>query len=88
MNQESPLRQAPRTPAIFCSWADFAGAIFEKAGKNVTVHPIPTSEYPAKAARPLNSRLSKKSLDEGGFKRLPDWESALGRYLEELGNAE
>ena len=68
----------------FCSWADFAGAIFEKAGKNVTVHPIPTSEYPAKAARPLNSRLSKKSLDEGGFKRLPDWESALGRYLQEL----
>lgn len=68
----------------FCSWAEFAEAIFEKAGKNVTVHPIPTSEYPAKAQRPLNSRLSKSSLDAAGFKRLPDWESALDRYLKEL----
>lgn len=68
----------------YCSWADFAAEIFKKAGKNVTVHPIPTSEYPAKAARPLNSRLSKKSLDDAGFDRLPSWEDALDRYLDEL----
>lgn len=68
----------------FCSWADFAKAIFDKAGKNITVHPIPSDEYPAKAKRPLNSRLSKRSLDAAGFKRLPDWESALERYLDEL----
>ena len=68
----------------YCSWADFASAIFQKAGKDVTVHPIPTSEYPAKAARPLNSRLSKKSLDDAGFDRLPSWEDALDRYLDEL----
>lgn len=68
----------------YCSWADFAKAIFQKAGKNVTVHPIPSSEYPARAARPLNSRLSKRSLDEAGFSRLPSWESALERYLVEL----
>lgn len=68
----------------YCSWADFAKAIFQKAGKNVTVHPIPSSEYPAKAKRPLNSRLSKSSLDKAGFGRLPSWESALERYLVEL----
>ena len=68
----------------FCSWADFAKAIFEKSEKNVIVHPIPSSEYPAKAKRPLNSRLSKCTLDTAGFKRLPDWESALERYLAEL----
>lgn len=68
----------------YCSWADFAKAIFQKAGKNVTVHPIPSSEYPAKAARPLNSRLSKSALDKAGFSRLPSWENALERYLVEL----
>lgn len=68
----------------YCSWAEFAMEIFKKAGRNVTVHPIPTSEYPAKAARPLNSRLSKKSLDDAGFARLPSWEDALDRYLKEL----
>ena len=40
---------------------------------------------PTQARRPLNSRLSKKSLDENGFKRLPDWHDALNRYLKELG---
>jgi len=28
--------------------------------------------------------MSKKSLDEAGFKRLPTWQDALGRYLIEL----
>lgn len=68
----------------YCSWADFAKAIFEKAGKNVTVNPVTSSEYPAKAKRPLNSRLSKSSLDKAGFRRLPSWEDALERYLVEL----
>lgn len=68
----------------YCSWADFAKDIFEKAGKNVVVNPIPSSEYPAKAKRPLNSRLGKRSLDEAGFSRLPTWENALDRYLREL----
>lgn len=68
----------------YCSWADFARAIFQKAGKDVVVHPVPSSEYPARAERPLNSRLSKKSLDEAGFSRLPPWENALDRYLLEL----
>ena len=65
-----------------CSWAEFAREIFRLAGKRVRVDPIATGEYPAKAARPLNSRLSKKSLDEAGFRRLPDWHDALRRYIE------
>ena len=40
------------------------------------------------AARPLNSRLSKESLDEAGFPRLPHWKDALQRYLSELAIAE
>lgn len=68
----------------FCSWAEFAREIFKQAGLDVEVDGIPTVEYPTPARRPFNSRLSKKSLDEAGFKRLPDWQDAVKRYLVEL----
>lgn len=64
-----------------CSWAEFAQEIFRLAGKNVRVNPIPASQYPAKAVRPMNSRMSKNKLDEMGFARLPPWQDALHRYL-------
>lgn len=67
-----------------CSWAEFAQKIFRLAGKSVTVHPIPTSEYPTRAVRPLNSRMSKDKLVEMGFSRLPTWQDALVRYLKEI----
>lgn len=67
----------------YCSWYDFALAIFEKSGVDMKVNPIPTSEYPTRAKRPSNSRLSKANLDENGFERLPKWEDALERYIEE-----
>lgn len=69
----------------FCSWAEFAAAIFMKAGRTTTVQPVATAEYSAtKALRPLNSRLSKQSLTDAGFSRLPPWRDALARYLKEL----
>lgn len=68
----------------FCSWADFTREIFDQAGLDVEVDGIPTIEYPTPARRPFNSRLSKKSLDEAGFDRLPTWQDALARYLVEL----
>lgn len=68
----------------YCSWYDFAEEIFNKAGIEMKVNPISTSEYPTKAKRPLNSRLSKEKLDKNGFKRLPKWEDALNRYFKEL----
>ena len=68
----------------FCSWAEFTREIFKQAGKNIEVDGIPTLEYPTPARRPFNSRLSKKSLDEAGFDRLPPWQDALKRFLIEL----
>lgn len=68
-----------------CSWAEFAAEIFRLAGKDTKVNPIPTSEYPARAARPLNSRMSKDKLERMGFSRLPTWQDALARYLREDG---
>ena len=68
----------------FCSWYDFAREIMKLAGLPCQVAPVSTAEYNAGVRRPLNSRLSKRSLAEGGFGLLPAWEDALKRYLEEL----
>ncbi|MCL2223678.1 MAG: dTDP-4-dehydrorhamnose reductase [Defluviitaleaceae bacterium] len=67
-----------------CSWADFAREIFRQAGLNTKVTPVPSSEYPTKATRPLNSRMDKTCLEEAGFARLPRWEDALSRFLQDL----
>ena len=67
-----------------CSWYEFACEIFKQAGMNVTVSPVTSDQYPAKARRPMNSRMDKSKLDEMGFKRLPSWQDALGRYLKEI----
>ena len=67
-----------------CAWSEFAEAIFELAGRQVVVHPIPTSAYPTRAVRPLNSRMSKECLHSNGFQELPEWKNALARYLKEI----
>jgi len=65
----------------FCSWAVFAEEIMRLAGSECKIIPIPSEQYPSKATRPKNSRLSKASLDEAGFSRLPNWKDALERML-------
>lgn len=67
-----------------CTWYEFACEIFKQAGMSVKVSPVLASEYPAKAKRPSNSRMSKEKLTENGFEKLPDWQDALGRYLKEI----
>lgn len=69
-----------------CSWYEFACEIFRQAGMDhVVVTPVPSSQYPAsKAKRPMNSRISKDKLEENGFERLPSWQDAVARYLNEI----
>ena len=70
----------------FCSWYEFACEIFRQAGIEVEVAPVTSDQYPTKAKRPFNSRMSKDKLEENGFERLPAWQDALGRYLKEIEN--
>ncbi|MDW2798666.1 dTDP-4-dehydrorhamnose reductase [Clostridium boliviensis] len=64
-----------------CSWYDFACEIFKQAGMKVTVEPVTSDQFPVKAKRPMNSRMSKDKLKENGFEPLPSWQDALRRYL-------
>lgn len=74
----------------FCSWYEFACEIFRQAAeinpiyKNVTIDPVDSGAYPAKAKRPSNSRMSKDKLSDNGFDRLPTWQDALSRYFKEI----
>lgn len=67
-----------------CTWYEFACEIFRQAGIDVKVSPVSAAEYPAKAKRPSNSRMSKDKLTENGFEKLPTWQDALSRYLKEI----
>lgn len=68
-----------------CSWYEFAVEIFRQAGMgHVTVTPVSSSEFAAKAVRPENSRMSKAKLSDKGFTRLPKWQDALSRFLKEI----
>lgn len=71
-----------------CSWYEFAKKIFELSNINMKVNPVSTKEYlqmvTQQAKRPMNSKMSKKSLEDAGFNRLPSWQDALERYLKEL----
>ncbi len=71
-----------------CSWADFADAIFARAGKNVTVNHVTTEEYkkmnPNSADRPAYSVLDKYMLRLTTDFRMADWQDALDVYMKEL----
>ena len=70
------------------SWAGFARAIFQGAGMDAGVTPIPTADYPTPAARPAYSVLDVAGF-EGAFAHpLEDWRTGLALALAERGLAE
>ena len=66
------------------SWCQFANAIFEQMDCKTIASPIPTTEYPTTALRPLNSRLNcEATQDTFGIAR-PFWRDGLAEILREL----
>lgn len=66
------------------SWADFARAIFARAGLLCDVADIGTSDYPTPARRPANSRLDC-SVTHSVFGIIqPDWQDWMYAVLQEL----
>jgi dTDP-4-dehydrorhamnose reductase len=68
------------------SWFGFAQAIaaeLRAQGRSIaTLAPIPTSDYPTPAQRPLNSRLDGSRLLRDWGIRLPDWHAGLRECLD------
>ena len=70
----------------YISWYDFTCEIYRQTGLSTAVHPVTTAEYGlSKAKRAFNSRLNKEKLALNGFEPLPEWKSAVERYLREIG---
>lgn len=66
------------------SWADFARAIFAKAGLACAVADIPSSQYPTPARRPLNSRMDCSTTETAFGIARPDWRQRLGDIISDL----
>lgn len=66
----------------YISWADFTEEIYKKAEMDTKVERVTTEEYGlSKAKRPFNSRLDRSKLVKNGFKPLPTWQDAVGRFI-------
>jgi dTDP-4-dehydrorhamnose reductase len=71
------------------TWFGFAQALLTQSAASMGTKlpkliPIPTSEFPRPAARPANSRLSCRRVEETFGVRMPGWEDALALVLETL----
>jgi len=64
-----------------CTWYDFARAIVEEIGAEVTVKPVPTEEFPRPATRPAYSVLSTERYERITGVRPESWREGLRDYL-------
>lgn len=90
-------QQTPRLAGVYClaaqgetSWhgyAEFVIATARARGLVLKVHainPIPTTQYPTPATRPVNSRLNTEKLRRSFGLTLPQWQDGVARMLDEI----
>lgn len=74
------------------SWHGYAQALLERAAQRGAslrvgadqVQPIPASEYPLPAARPLNSRMDTTKLKSTFGLSIPDWRDGVHRLVDQI----
>lgn len=79
-------------PRGYCSWYEFAAAIFTLARENEIplvleteqFKAISTAEYPTPARRPFNSRLNLEKIEQTFGLILPHWQQQLAATFNEL----
>ncbi|MDL2256994.1 dTDP-4-dehydrorhamnose reductase [Bacteroidales bacterium OttesenSCG-928-I14] len=59
------------------TWQEFASKIMSLNKLNCKVEPIPTSEYPTKAKRPMYSVMDKTKIKNTFGLTIPQWEESL-----------
>jgi dTDP-4-dehydrorhamnose reductase len=69
----------------YCTWYEFAKAIFEITGIDAKLNPTTSDKYPTKARRPKNSALSISKIKSYGINMIY-WKDALKNYLKEKGH--
>ncbi|WP_055075456.1 dTDP-4-dehydrorhamnose reductase [Pseudanabaena sp. 'Roaring Creek'] len=69
--------------AGICSWHEFATEILRLANINHPIESIPTSAFPTKAKRPMNSALVSDRLNPSAAFKMRSWQDALTAYLAE-----
>ncbi|KZE97369.1 dTDP-4-dehydrorhamnose reductase [Geobacillus stearothermophilus] len=65
----------------YCSWYEFAKAIFEEAGIEVKVNPCTTKDFPRPAPRPAYSVFDHMALRLNGFNEMRNWREALKEFI-------
>lgn len=70
-----------------CSRYEFAQAFLHIAECGTPVEPCASTEFPAKAQRPLYSVLDTKKLSEATGHPMRPWREALGAYMQRRENA-
>jgi dTDP-4-dehydrorhamnose reductase len=67
----------------YCSWYEFAKAIFEEVNIAVDLVPCKTTEFQRKAPRPKYSVLKDTQLSVHGLPTMRNWRVALTEFIEE-----
>jgi dTDP-4-dehydrorhamnose reductase len=70
--------------AGYVSRYDLAAFVFDHLGLDVELRPCRTSDYPAAAARPLNSRFDCRKIGPLLSGPIVPWQNPLERFLREL----
>jgi dTDP-4-dehydrorhamnose reductase len=76
--------------AGFTTWHEYASLVIEQGKASglplqvKALNPIPTTQFPTPARRPLNSRLNTEKLRDTFSIHLPDWRSGVTRMLKEV----
>ncbi|QJC51134.1 dTDP-4-dehydrorhamnose reductase [Paenibacillus albicereus] len=65
----------------FCSWYEFAQAIFEEAGLEVELAPVSSDQFVRPARRPAYSVLGHEALREHGFPEMRHWRDGLKEFV-------
>jgi dTDP-4-dehydrorhamnose reductase len=65
------------------TWFDFAKAIFEIKGIDISVKPVSSAEFKTKAKRPLFSKLNTQKIENVPGIEIKDWKENLSDLLSE-----
>ncbi|MBI4718391.1 MAG: dTDP-4-dehydrorhamnose reductase [Planctomycetes bacterium] len=68
-----------------CTWYEFAKATLELAGVAHPIEPVRSDAFPAKARRPVYSRMDSERIESFGVPAMRHWRDALAAYLVEKG---